>query len=293
MTAAMKIQTEKFKPDGAEYQLYESFGFYRDPFITIETSPIKISTEFYIDDWGTQYVDSVDSTKSSNSEVYFAVATGLQNKVAPAFGLRIIGGNLIYMFDGGWSATTEIQNININAGEWHRLDYMYYPIDPNGTLNPDGTPKYPKGIVYYYIEGVKVAENPQSTFSVGDYLGNIAFYGRSTCIDAEDSEKGNTSVVFETDKFSSLINDGAFLVCDICRENFCDRAFYTTGLISDANVNFSKPEICDRDEKSVTVFSKGLSVFVNLGDNVIYEDNYFVMLPGEKRKVKYRRYELE
>lgn len=194
---AMKIQTEKFKPDGAEYQLYESFGFYRDPFITIETSPIKISTEFYIDDWGTQYVDSVDSTKSSNSEVYFAVATGLQNKVAPAFGLRIIGGNLIYMFDGGWSATTEIQNININAGEWHRLDYMYYPIDPNGTLNPDGTPKYPKGIVYYYIDGVKVAENPQSTFSVGDYLGNIAFYGRSTCIDAEDSEKGNTSVVFD------------------------------------------------------------------------------------------------
>lgn len=105
--------------------------------------------------------------------------------------------------------------------------------------------------------------------------------------------ENTTRLVLETDKFSSLINDGAFLVCDICGENFCDRAFYTTGLISDANVNFTKPEICDRDEKSVTVFSKGLSVFVNLGDNVIYEDNYFVMLPGEKRKVKYRRYELE
>ena len=46
-------------------------------------------------------------------------------------------------------------------------------------------------------------------------------------------------------------------------------------------------------KKSVTLFSKELSLFVDLGDNFIYEDNYFVMLPGEKRKVKYRRYELE
>lgn len=205
--SSMKISTQTFTHSTLGVSMYDEYGFYKDPYMTVDTRPIKAAADFYVDKWGDTYSytnEETGQTRTSNTEVYFAISNKVgSNNTTPAFGMRIVNGDTVNRFDGetgsgtGWNAAVTINNISISEGEWHRLEYVYYPIDPNGVLNDNGEPMYPKGVVYYYIDGKCVSVGPQNDFSIGSYLGNAAFYGRSSCLDNNDLSLGNTSVIFD------------------------------------------------------------------------------------------------
>ena len=88
-----------------------------------------------------------------------------------------------------------------------------------------------------------------------------------------------------------LSND-AVLICEINYENRFDRSYWTAGLPQD--VKYPKNELIVKMTNSgatgtVSIKSNKWGRVVNLyADGVDFDDNYFDMLPGEERTIKWK-----
>ena len=80
--------------------------------------------------------------------------------------------------------------------------------------------------------------------------------------------------------------EGAMLICDISSEVGCDRAFYIEGALP--MVKCSAPDIVEQDENSITLTAAEYTHAVELEGEFIFDDNYFSLLPGEKKIVRFR-----
>ena len=91
-------------------------------------------------------------------------------------------------------------------------------------------------------------------------------------------EKGETVVAFECEK-----DDDTILFAEING----DRAYYMDGVfdIAECDVDFT----LDEEKGIITIKSDKYLRAVELEGNLVAEDNYFSLLPGEERCIKYRK----
>lgn len=84
----------------------------------------------------------------------------------------------------------------------------------------------------------------------------------------------------------SIMPEDAVLLCEIKGESFFDRAFYKNGNLPIFPCDGVK--ITAKTENSITVYSEKYAHTVELEGEFIFGDNYFSLLPGEKRTVNMR-----
>ncbi len=84
----------------------------------------------------------------------------------------------------------------------------------------------------------------------------------------------------------SIMPEDAVMICDIKGENFSDRAFYKNGNLPIYPCD--GVTITERKENSITVHSEGYTHIVELEGEYVFGDNYFSLLPGEKRTIHMR-----
>ncbi len=107
----------------------------------------------------------------------------------------------------------------------------------------------------------------------------------------------NSSVVafeFPLKKIKELLGDDAIVVCEVnYGKDGYDRAYWTEGLPQD--VRYAKANIKVTQKKKnalegeITITTENWARVVNLyADNVDFEDNYFELLPGEKRTINWK-----
>lgn len=85
----------------------------------------------------------------------------------------------------------------------------------------------------------------------------------------------------------SIMPEDAVLLCEINGEGFSDRAFYKNGNLPIFRCEGVKIE--SQTENSITVSSEIYAHAVELEGEYIFSDNYFSLLPGEKRTVSMRK----
>ncbi len=107
--------------------------------------------------------------------------------------------------------------------------------------------------------------------------------------------KENTSVVameLDLDEIKSKLGDNAVLVCDISYgNNGYDRATWVPNMPQDVNyvrTNLEVSESRSDDSGEITIRTDNWARVVTLDADVDFEDNYFEMLPGETRTIKWK-----
>ena len=107
--------------------------------------------------------------------------------------------------------------------------------------------------------------------------------------------KENTSVValeLDLDKMKSKLGNNAVLVCDISYgKNGYDRATWVPDMPQDVNYKKAKLEVSEKrkdDTGEITIRTDNWARVVTLDAEVDFEDNYFEMLPGETRTIKWK-----
>jgi len=131
------------------------------------------------------------------------------------------------------------------------------------------------------------------------YLCNDGLAARYLTFELSYIEKGQvvhivkqqTHVEMQTSKkvYGFPLNDlpkDAMLICDISSEIGHDRAFYMEGTLP--MVKCAAPNIVEQDESSITLSAAVYTHAVELEGEFIFDDNYFSLLPGEKRTVCFR-----
>ncbi len=79
---------------------------------------------------------------------------------------------------------------------------------------------------------------------------------------------------------------GAMLLCDISSACGRDRAFYIEGTLP--LVKCDAPAVAQRTKNSITLTAAAYTHAVELEGEFIFDDNYFSLLPGETRTVRFR-----
>lgn len=107
--------------------------------------------------------------------------------------------------------------------------------------------------------------------------------------------KENTSVValeLDLDEIKSKLGDHAVLVCDISYgNNGYDRATWVPNMPQDVNYKKAKLDVSEKrndDTGEITIRTDNWARVVTLDADVDFEDNYFEMLPGETRTIKWK-----
>lgn len=100
-----------------------------------------------------------------------------------------------------------------------------------------------------------------------------------------------TIAAAESHKVFSLpisdVPDGAVLICDVLSDKkLVDRAFYKSGTLPIVQTDAVK--LVSRTENAITVTSDRYVHAVELEGEFVFDDNYFSLLPGEERTVKFR-----
>ena len=85
----------------------------------------------------------------------------------------------------------------------------------------------------------------------------------------------------------SEVPDGATLICDAVFDGGHDRAFYKNGLLP--IVPCDAPTVISRDENSITLTCDSYIHAVELEGEYVFSDNYFSLLPNEKKTVTFRK----
>lgn len=96
------------------------------------------------------------------------------------------------------------------------------------------------------------------------------------------SEKNTSFVALEINE--EEVPEGCFVVADI--DN--DRAFYKQGMLEIIPAS-DRINITGEDDESISIRADAYVHAVELGGNAIFEDNYFSMLPGEEKIVKFTK----
>lgn len=81
------------------------------------------------------------------------------------------------------------------------------------------------------------------------------------------------------------VNDREMLICEYSGDVY-DRAFYKNGAL---NIKKCDVKVSDRKENEITVSADRYVQAVRLEGPYIFEDNYFSLLPGETRKITFRK----
>ena len=76
------------------------------------------------------------------------------------------------------------------------------------------------------------------------------------------------------------------LICDLVSESIHDRAFYVDGTLP--LVKCTAPDIIAQDEHSVTLSATQYIHAVELEGEYIFDDNFFSLLPREKKTIHFR-----
>ena len=76
------------------------------------------------------------------------------------------------------------------------------------------------------------------------------------------------------------------LICDVSSADSQDRAFYIDGTLP--MVKCTAPDIIAREKNSITLTAAEYIHAVELEGEYIFDDNYFSLLPGEKRTIRFR-----
>ena len=84
----------------------------------------------------------------------------------------------------------------------------------------------------------------------------------------------------------SAIPEGAILICDVAFDGGQDRAFYKEGTLP--IVPCDSPKIVSQDKNSITLTASKYIHAVELEGEFVFEDNFFSLLPGEQRTIKFR-----
>lgn len=84
----------------------------------------------------------------------------------------------------------------------------------------------------------------------------------------------------------AALPEGAILVCDASFEGGCDRAFYREGSLPMHPC--AAPQIVARTEDSITLTAADYIHAVELEGEFVFADNYFSLLPGECRPIRFR-----
>lgn len=84
----------------------------------------------------------------------------------------------------------------------------------------------------------------------------------------------------------TAVPEGAVLLCDASFPGGCDRAFYKSGALH--VIPCAAPAIVDRTADSMTVTATEYIHAVELEGEFVFDDNYFSLLPGEKRTIRFR-----
>ena len=85
----------------------------------------------------------------------------------------------------------------------------------------------------------------------------------------------------------SAVPEGAVLICDVTSDGMLvDRAFYKSGTLSLIPADAVK--LVSRTENTITVTADKYVHAVELDGEFVFDDNYFSLLPDEKRTVKFR-----
>ncbi|MCP4313393.1 MAG: hypothetical protein GY790_19215 [Bacteroidetes bacterium] len=107
--------------------------------------------------------------------------------------------------------------------------------------------------------------------------------------------KENTSVVameLDLDEMKNLLGDDAVLVCDLTYgKNGHDRATWVPGMPQDVKYERTKLHVKQKsegDSGEVNIRTENWGRVVTLDAAVDFEDNYFEMLPGETRTIKWK-----
>ncbi|MDP4205824.1 MAG: glycoside hydrolase family 2 protein [Bacteroidota bacterium] len=104
----------------------------------------------------------------------------------------------------------------------------------------------------------------------------------------------NSSVVaveLPLEEIKQKLGHNAILVCDLNYEHGYDRSWWTEGLPKDLlfpKTNLAVTEKRSDDQGEVTIHSDKWGRVVTLDADVDFEDNYFEMLPGETRTIKWK-----
>lgn len=85
--------------------------------------------------------------------------------------------------------------------------------------------------------------------------------------------------------FECVLEDGEIVICDLENEDIRDRCFYKEGKLEFAATD--RLRLVEDDGSSVTVEADGYVHAVALEGNVLFEDSYFSLLPGQRRSIAY------
>ena len=86
----------------------------------------------------------------------------------------------------------------------------------------------------------------------------------------------------------AAVPEDSLLVCDVlCDGELIDRAFYKSGTLP--MVPADCVSVVSKTENSITVTADKYVHAVELDGEYVFEDNYFSLLPGEKRTVMFHR----
>ena len=100
------------------------------------------------------------------------------------------------------------------------------------------------------------------------------------------------AVSLQLDEIEHKLGNDAVLVCEINYENGYDRSYWTPALPKDVVYpqNELKVKISNKGtEGLITISTKYWARVVNMdAEGIDFEDNFFEMLPGEKRSIKWK-----
>lgn len=86
---------------------------------------------------------------------------------------------------------------------------------------------------------------------------------------------------------SGVLKEGALIVADFNSGDKCYRGFYRRGKLPLTPTDTVR--IVERDDNSITVVADDYVHIVEFEGEFIFEDNYFSLMPGEVRKIPYRK----
>ena len=84
------------------------------------------------------------------------------------------------------------------------------------------------------------------------------------------------------------VTDEALIVCDVLDAAYQDRSFYNEGILALVRAEEAL-QVIHQDENSITVTSNQYVHVVELEGEYVFSDNYFSLMPGEKKVIYCRK----
>ena len=103
------------------------------------------------------------------------------------------------------------------------------------------------------------------------------------------TEENSTSKVYTIayNDVEKLMTKTTMLICDAETNLGNDRAFFVAKRFCDLDIEYSDVEIIDRNDDEITVKAKTFTPFVMLDEEMLLEDNCFMLKAGETRTVRF------